>query len=89
MGNTSTRVDLNWIPPLHPNGVIHYKIEFSLSENFVQNKTIINTGSNKTYYILSGLRLIPDVQYFVRVVACNSVAAEFSNILEWISTKGT
>ena len=86
VGSTSTSVDLNWIPPLHPNGVIHYEIEYSTSENFVENKTTINTGSNKTHYVLSGLT--PGIQYYVRVTARNFVGATSSDVLSGISFKG-
>ena len=86
VGSTSTSVDLNWIPPLHPNGVIHYEIEYSTSENFVQNETINNTGSNKTHYVLSGLT--PGIQYYVRVTARNSAGAKSSNVLSGISFNG-
>ena len=97
VGSTSTSIDLNWIPPLHPNGVIHYEIEYSISENFVENTTInsnntyytiINTGSNKTHYVLSGLT--PGVQYYVRVTARNSAGpgAAPSNEISGISFKG-
>ena len=69
VGNTSTSVDLNWIPPLHPNGVIHYKIEFSTSENFVENTTI-NTGSDNTYYTVNGVSQFS--RYYFRVLSVNT-----------------
>ena len=70
MGSTSTSVDLNWIPPLHPNGVIHYEIEYSTSENFVENKTIISTGSNNTYYTVNGVLELS--RYYFRVLSVNT-----------------
>ena len=69
VGSTSTSVDLNWIPPLHPNGVIHYEIEFSTSENFVE-KTTINTGSDNTYYTLNGVLELS--RYYFRVLSVNT-----------------
>ena len=68
VGNTSS-VGLNWIPPLHPNGVIHYEIEFSTSENFVQNTTI-NTGSDNTYYTVNGVSEFS--RYYFRVLSVNT-----------------
>ena len=69
MGNTLTSVDLNWIPPLHPNGVIHYEIEYSTSENFVE-KTTINTGNNNTYYTVNGVSEFS--RYYFRVLSVNT-----------------
>ena len=69
VGSTSTSVDLNWIPPLHPNGVIHYEIEYSTSENFVE-KTTINTGSDDTYYTLNGVLELS--RYYFRVLSVNT-----------------
>ena len=68
--NTSTSVDLNWIPPLHPNGVIHYEIEYGKSENFLPNKTIINTGSDNTYYTVNGVSELS--RYYFRVLSVNT-----------------
>ena len=70
--STSTSVDLNWIPPRHPNGVIHYEVEHSTSENFVQSTTI-NTGTNSTYHTVSDVPEFP--QLYFRVMAVNSAGA--------------
>ena len=69
VGSMSTSVDLNWIPPPHPNGVIHYVIECSRSENFVE-KTTINTGSNNTYYTVNGVSEFS--RYYFRVLSVNT-----------------
>ena len=69
MRNTSTSVDLNWIPPLHPNGVIHYEIEYSTSENFLK-KITINTGSDNTYYTVNGVLELS--RYYFRVLSVNT-----------------
>ena len=70
VGKTSTSVDLNWIHPLHPNGVIHYEIEFSKSENFLPSKITINTGSNNTYYTVNGVSEVS--RYYFRVLSVNT-----------------
>ena len=70
--STSTSVDLNWIPPRHPNGVIHYEVEYSTSENFVQSTTF-STASNSTYHTVSDVPEFP--QLYFRVVAVNSAGA--------------
>ena len=67
--NTSTSVDLNWIPPRHPNGVIHYEIEYSTNKSFVDSTTI-NIASNITYYTVSDVLEFP--RHYLRVVAVNS-----------------
>ena len=67
--STSTSVDLNWIPPRHPNGVIHYEIQYSTNENFV-GSTTVNTTSNRTYHTVSDVPEFP--QHYFRVVAVNS-----------------
>ena len=80
--STSTSVDLNWIPPRHPNGVIHYEIECSTSENFVQSTTI-NTASNNTYHTVSDVPEFP--RHYFRVVTVNSAGtgrSPSSNIVD-------
>ena len=67
--NTSTSVDLNWIPPLHPNGVIHYEIEYSTSENFMK-KTTIKPASDNTYYTVDGVSELS--RYYFRVLSVNT-----------------
>ena len=68
--STSTSVDLNWIPPRHPNGVIHYEVEYSTNENFV-DRTTINTAN--THYTVSDVPEFP--RLYFRVVAVNSAGA--------------
>ena len=70
--STSTSVDLNWIPPRHSNGVIHYEVEYSTSENFVQSATF-STASNSTYHTVSDVPGFP--RLYFRVVAVNSAGA--------------
>jgi protein tyrosine phosphatase len=80
--STSTSVDLNWIPPRHPNGVIHYEIEYSTNKSFVDSTTI-NTESNSTYHTVSDVPEFP--RYYFRVVAVNNAGvgrALSSNIVD-------
>ena len=65
--STSTSVDLNWIPPCHPNGVIHYEIQYSTNESFVESTTM---NATNTYRVVSGVLEFP--RYYFRVVAVNS-----------------
>ena len=46
-------IELNWLPPAEPNGeVLHYVIEYTPEGDTEQS---IGTGSNLTYYNLTGL----------------------------------
>ena len=68
-GNTtSSTVELNWLPPLHPNGAIHYEIEF---EPAMTPGDPVNAGNNDIPYFTLTL---PNefLTYTVRVVAVNS-----------------
>ena len=70
-GNTtSSTVELNWLPPLHPNGAIHYVIEY---EPAVTPGDPVNAGnSSSPYFTLT----LPNefVTYNVRVTAVNTQA---------------
>ena len=64
----SSTVELNWLPPLHPNGAIHYEIEF---EPAMTPGDPVNAGNNDIPYFTLTL---PNefLSYTVRVVAVNS-----------------
>ena len=48
IGNTtSSTVELNWLPPLHPNGAIHYEIEY---EPAMTPGDPVNAGSSSSPY---------------------------------------
>ena len=65
--NGST-IELNWLPPLHPNGAIHYEIEY---EPAVTPGDPVNAGnSNSTYFTLT--LPIEFLTYNVRVAAVNT-----------------
>ena len=68
-GNTpSSTVELNWLPPLHPNGAIRYEIEY---EPTVTPGSPVNAGNSSSLYFTLTL---PNefVTYTVRVAAVNS-----------------
>ena len=80
--STSTSVELNWIPPRHPNGVIHYEIDYSTNESFVDSTTI-NIASNNTYHTVPVVPELP--RHYFRVVAVNSVgvgSSSSSNVVD-------
>ena len=57
-------IELNWIPPLEPNGDVYYLIDDG-------NRTFpVNTSSRSTYFNLTGLQR--GVTYNITVVAVNS-----------------
>ena len=64
---SGSTVELNWLPPLHPNGAIHYEIECeqTLTPGFT---TVI--GGTDLYFTLT----LPKefLTYNVRVVAVNT-----------------
>ena len=45
-------VELNWLPPIDPNGEVHYVIYYTPEGGTEQS---IGTGSNLTHYNLTGL----------------------------------
>ena len=59
-------IELNWIPPLEPNGDVYYLIEY----NDGNITTSVNTSSGSTYFNLTGLQR--GVTYNITVVAVNS-----------------
>ena len=69
--------ELNWLPPLHPNGAIHYEIEY---EPAVTPGDPVNAGSSsKLYFTLT----LPNefLSYNVTVVAVNTQGRASSNVL--------
>ena len=77
-GNTtSNSVELNWLPPLHPNGAIRYEIEY---EPAVTPGDPVNAGNSSSPYFT--LTLPNEFQtYTVRVVAINSQGRANSSTL--------
>ena len=58
--------ELNWLPPREPNGRPQYEIEYGTDNT---NFTTVDTGSEDTYYNLTGLQ--QNTTYYIRVVAVN------------------
>ena len=74
---TGSSVELNWLPPLHPNGAIHYDIEY---EPAMTPGDPVNSGkSSSPYFILT----LPNefLTYNVRVVAVNTQGRAQSSVL--------
>ena len=74
---TGSTIELNWLPPLHPNGAIHYEIEY---EPAVTPGDPANAGSSSSPYFTLTL---PNefVTYNVRVAAVNTQGQAQSNVL--------
>ena len=66
IGDNTDGIELNWIPPLEPNGDVYYLIEY----NDGINTASVNTSCESTYFHLTGLRR--GVTYNIAVVAINS-----------------
>ena len=79
---TGSTVELNWLPPLHPNGAIHYEIEYEPARMSTQP---VNAGSS-LYFTLT----LPNgiETYRVTVVAVNSKGRARSNELEVVVAPG-
>ena len=65
---TGSTVELNWLPPLHPNGAIHYEIEYEPAVTL--GDPVMAGSSNTPYFTLT----LPNdfLSYNVTVVAVNS-----------------
>ena len=65
---SGSTVELNWLPPLHPNGAIHYEIQYEPAMSSGDPVTAVNSSS--LYFTLT----LPNefVTYNVRVVAVNT-----------------
>ena len=79
IGESEDGIELNWIPPLEPNGDVHYVIYYSkidedssllpLTSNSSENQTRKNSSSS-TFFNLTGLQR--GVTYNITLVAANS-----------------
>ena len=74
---TGSTVELNWLPPLHPNGTIRYDIEY---EPAMISGNLVNAGSSSSHYFTLTL---PNefLSYTVRVAAINSKGRTSSSVL--------
>ena len=64
---TGSTVELNWLPPLHPNGAIHYEIEYEPA--ITPGDPVIAGNSSSPYFTLTLPNYLPS--YTVRVRAVN------------------
>jgi hypothetical protein len=62
--------EVNWIPPLEPNGDVHYIVWYSISVNGTEMRSKLNCTSFITYCNLTGLER--RVTYNITVAAENS-----------------
>ena len=77
-------VELNWLPPLHPNGAIHYEIVYEPART---PGDPVNAGnSNSPYFTLTLPRDL--LTYNVRVAAVNTQGRTESNALFVIVLSG-
>ena len=65
---TGSTVELNWLPPLHPNGAIHYEIKYEPA--MTPGDPVIAGNSSSLYFTLTLLN--DNLSYTVRVRAVNS-----------------
>ena len=74
---TGSTVELNWLPPLHPNGAIHYEIEY---EPAMTPGDPVNAGSSSSLYFTLTL---PNefLTYNVTVAAVNTRGQAQSSVL--------
>ena len=74
--NGST-VELNWLPPFSPNGIIRYEIEYKPAKTPGNQRKIESSGS--TYFTLT----LPSefLSYNVKVAAVNTKGRRKSNVL--------
>ena len=79
---TGRAVELNWLPPLHPNGAIHYEIEYKPA--MIPGDPVNAGSSNSLYFTLT---LPSEIEtHRVTVVAVNSKGRARSNELEVVVT---
>ena len=74
---TGSSVELNWLPPLHPNGAIHYEIEYEPA--MTPGDPVIAGSSSSPYFTLT----LPNefMTYNVTVAAVNTQGSTRSTTL--------
>ena len=77
IGDDIDGIELNWIPPLEPNGDVNYLIEYTDGINTAS----VNTSSESTYFKLTGLQR--GVTYNITVVAVNSAGRSDTGPVLW------
>ena len=81
---TGSIVELNWLPPLHPNGTIHYEIEYEPART--PGDPVNARNSSSPYFTLTLPRDL--LTYNVRVAAVNTQGWTESNALFVIVLSG-
>ena len=74
------RVELNWLPPVNPNGVItSYNIEYTTNSAFTTISETVLTKNSLTHYNWTG----PEFPtYYMRVRAVNSANTDTGTMSE-------
>ena len=74
---TASTVELNWLPPLHPNGATHYEIEYEPA--MIPGDPVNAGNSSSPYFTLT----LPKeyVTYNIRVAAVNTNSSTQSSPL--------
>ena len=74
---TGSTVELNWLPPLHPNGAIHYEIEYEPA--MTPGDPVNAESSSSPYFTLT----LPNefLTYNVTVAAVNTQGQATSGVL--------
>ena len=74
---------VNWLPPVHPRGDVHYQVEYSTDEDFTSSEK--TSPSNATRSTLP----LPDFPTsYIRVFAVNSVGEMTSNLTQTCPGRG-
>ena len=68
-------IELNWIPPLEPNGNVYYQIEYIMMQDNGRNNSISRTN----FYKLTGLK--SGVTYNLTVVAVNKAGKSDTGVV--------
>ena len=78
--NIENGVELNWLPPVNPNGVItSYEIEYTTNSTFTTISGTVLTQNSSTHYNWTG----PEFPtYYMRVRAVNSANTDTGTMYE-------
>ena len=74
---------VNWLPPIHPRGDVHYQVEYSTDEDFTSSeKTPPSSSTHSTFPL-------PEFPTsYIRVFAVNSVGEMTSNVTQTCPGRG-
>ena len=74
---------VNWLPPIHPRGDVHYQVEYSTDEDFTSSE---KTSRSSTTHSTFPLPEFPTS--YIRVFAVNSVGEMTSNLIQTCPGRG-